>query len=388
MIDDLRGHLEQCCFEADYARAEDGLRARLASTAADDAWLQGLVAGVAAPDEECARAARARFDAAAMPLGGLGLLQEDVQRLAAALGTRDVDISARCLVVFLADNGVVAQGVSQSGQEVTAIVANNLLALSTSSCRMAACAHAPVIPVDVGMATRVCDGRLRGRAAVRGTRDITRGPALTRAQALLAVREGYIAASSCAAAGARLLAAGEMGIGNTTTTAALACVLAGIAPDEAVGRGAGLDAAGLERKRLAVARSLEVNDPCARDVVGSIAAVGGCDIAAMCGFYLGAASCGVPVVLDGVISCVAALCAQRLCPQVAGYMLASHVSQEPAARVLLDQLGLRAPIAAGMHLGEGTGAMAVLPLLDAAVEVYRGCITFEQSGMDAYKVLE
>ena len=150
----------------------------------------------------------------------------------------------------------------------------------------------------------------------------------------------------------------------------------------------GLDAAGLERKRLAVARSLEVNDPCARDVVGSIAAVGGCDIAAMCGFYLGAASCGVPVVLDGVISCVAALCAQRLCPQAAGYMLASHVSQEPAARVLLDQLGLRAPIAAGMHLGEGTGAMAVLPLLDAAVEVYRGCITFEQSGMDAYKVLE
>ena len=207
MTDDLRGHLDQCCFEADYARAEDGLRARFASTAADDAWLQGLIAGVAAPDEECARAARARFDAAAMPLGGLGLLQEDVQRLAAALGTRDVDISARCLVVFLADNGVVAQGVSQSGQEVTAIVANNLLALSTSSCRMAACAHAPVIPVDVGMATRVRDGRLRGRAAVRGTRDITRGPALTRAQALLAVREGYIAASSCAAAGARLLAA-------------------------------------------------------------------------------------------------------------------------------------------------------------------------------------
>ena len=315
-------------------------------------------------------------------------LQEDVQRLAAALGTRDVDISARCLVVFLADNGVVAQGVSQSGQEVTAIVANNLLALSTSSCRMAACAHAPVVPVDVGMATRVRDERLRGRAAVRGTRDITRGPALTRAQALFAVREGYIAASSCAAAGARLLAAGEMGIGNTTTTAALACVLAGIAPDEAVGRGAGLDAAGLERKRLAVARSREVNDPCARDVGGAIAAVGGCDIAAMCGFYLGAASCGVPVVLDGVISCVAALCARRLCPQAAGYMLASHVSQEPVARVLLDQLGLRAPIAAGMHLGEGTGAMAVLPLLDAAVEVYRGCITFEQSGMDAYKVLE
>ena len=382
----LREHLDQRRFEADYARAEDELRARLARTAADDAWLQGLVAGVAAPDEECARAARARFDAAAMPLGGLGLLQEDVQRLAAALGTRDVDISARCLVVFLADNGVVAQGVSQSGQEVTAIVANNLLALSTSSCRMAACAHAPVVSVDVGMATRVRDERLRGRATVRGTRDITRGPALTRAQALFAVREGYIAASSCA--GARLLAAGEMGIGNTTTTAALACVLAGIAPDEAVGRGAGLDAAGLERKRLAVARSLEVNDPCARDVVGAIAAVGGCDIAAMCGFYLGAASCGVPVVLDGVISCVAALCARRLCPQAAGYMLASHVSQEPAARVLLDQLGLRAPIAAGMHLGEGTGAMAVLPLLDAAVEVYRGCITFEQSGMDAYKVLE
>lgn len=211
---------------------------------------------------------------------------------------------------------------------------------------------------------------------------------MTRAQAEQAVLAGAELVRTQKEKGVRLLATGEMGIGNTTTTAALACVLAGIAPDEAVGRGAGLDAAGLERKRLAVARSLEVNDPCARDVVGAIAAVGGCDIAAMCGFYLGAASCGVPVVLDGVISCVAALCARRLCPQAAGYMLASHVSQEPAARVLLDQLGLRAPIAAGMHLGEGTGAMAVLPLLDAAVEVYRGCITFEQSGMDAYKVLE
>lgn len=384
----LQGYLDQQRFEADYARAEDGLRARLADVAADDAWLQALASSIAPVDEGSARAARARFDAAAMPLGGLGLLQEDVQRLAAALGTRDVDISARCLVVFLADNGVVAQGVSQSGQEVTAIVANNLLSLSTSSCRMAACAHAPVISVDAGMATDVRDERLRGCPVVRGTRDITQGPALSRAQALLAVREGYIAASSCAAAGARLLAAGEMGIGNTTTTAALACVLTGIAPDEAVGRGAGLDAAGVERKRLAVARSLEINDPSPRDVLGAIAAVGGCDIAAMCGFYLGAASCGVPVVLDGVISCVAALCARQLCPRAVGYMLASHESQEPAARVLLDRLGLRAPITAGMHLGEGTGAMALLPLLDAAIEVYRGCITFEQSGMDAYEALE
>lgn len=384
----LQGYLDQRRFEADYARAEDGLRARLADVAADDAWLQALASSIAPVDEGSARAAGARFDAAAMPLGGLGLLQEDVQRLAAALGTRDVDISARCLVVFLADNGVVAQGVSQSGQEVTAIVANNLLSLSTSSCRMAACAHAPVIPVDAGMATDVRDERLRGCPVVRGTRDITQGPALSRAQALLAVREGYIAASSCAAAGARLLAAGEMGIGNTTTTAALACVLTGIAPDEAVGRGAGLDTAGVERKRLAVARSLEINDPSARDVLGAIAAVGGCDIAAMCGFYLGAASCGVPVVLDGVISCVAALCARQLCPRAVGYMLASHESQEPAARVLLDRLGLRAPITAAMHLGEGTGAMALLPLLDAAIEVYRGCITFEQSGMDAYEALE
>lgn len=384
----LQDRLDQRGFEADYARAEDGLRESLLGVPADDAWLRDLVGGIASVDEGCARAARARFDAAAMPLGGLGLLQEDVAVIAAASGTEDVDISARCLVVFLADNGVVAQGVSQSGQEVTAIVASNLLNLSTSSCRMAACAHAPVVPIDVGMATPVRDERLRGLAPVRGTRDTTRGPALTRLQALAAVREGYIAASSCVAAGARLLAAGEMGIGNTTTTASLACVLTGIEPVDAVGRGAGLDADGLARKRLAVSRSLAVNAPDGRDVVGAIAAVGGCDIAAMCGFYLGAASCGVPVVLDGVISCVAALCAQRLCPRASGYMLASHVSEEPAARVLLERLGLRAPIAAGMHLGEGTGALALMPLLDAAVEVYRGCITFEQSGMDAYKALE
>ncbi|MDN0069845.1 nicotinate-nucleotide--dimethylbenzimidazole phosphoribosyltransferase [Collinsella ihumii] len=356
--------------------------------AADDAWLRALTARIRPADAQARAAARSHWAAVAKPLGALGLLEDAVCTLAAAQGTPHPVSAPRALAVFFADNGVVAEGISQSGQEVTLTAAHNICGGTASVSCMARVADCAVVPVDVGMAEPVDDARMHVCAPMRGTADIALGPACPRDTVLRAIGVGAHVAGLLADAGARVLAAGEMGIGNTTTSAAVASALTGAAPELTVGRGAGLTSEGLARKRAVVERALRVNqvDACA-DAVDVLAAVGGLDIAAMCGLYLGAAAHGCPAVLDGVISCTAALAAVRVAPELSGYLVASHCSSEPAARLLLDELRLCAPLQAGMHLGEGTGAMALLPLLDMALAVYDEAASFDACGMDAYREL-
>lgn len=353
--------------------------------------LEDLLISVTAPKEGVADEARHRWDAVAKPLGSLGVLEDDIVRIAAAHGTPVIDISRRALAVFAADNGVVAEGVTQCGQEVTALGVSNLCRGVASASRMAEVARCAVSVMDVGVARsltrREAPGLIRKKVR-RGTGDIATGPACTRTEAEAAVLAGADLARELAwQGGFCLLAAGEMGIGNTTTAAAVACALTGMSPDEAVGRGSGLTDEGLERKRAAVARALEVNRPDAGDPVGVLARVGGLDIAAMCGFYLGAAATCIPSVLDGAISVVAALAACRLAPACREYLLASHASAEPVAAPILRELGLSPAIDAGLRLGEGTGALALMPLLDMAAAVYSGAATFTDTGMDAYEHL-
>ena len=341
-----------------------------------------------APVDECARAAAyAQWDSVAHPLGGLGAMEDVVARIAAVQGSANVETSPRALAVFFADNGVVAEGVSQSGQEVTLAVARNMCEGATSACRMAAFADCEVVPVDVGMASPLDDERMVCANVRRGSGNIARGPAMSREEALRAMEAGIAAARGLAHAGARLLVAGEMGIGNTTTSAAVAAVLLDVPAEDVVGRGAGLDDASLARKRAAVKRAIALSAPDAADPVDVIAKVGGFDIAALAGFYLGAAACRVPAVLDGVISCTAALAACRIAPHATGALIGSHASSEPAAGKLLAALGIEAPLRAGMHLGEGAGACAFLPLIDSALCVYRDGKTFSATGMAAYKHL-
>lgn len=360
----------------------------LPKRAVDDAWLKELVARIRPADACAYAAARGHWAAIAKPLGGLGLLEDAVCKLAAAQKTANPSSAPRALAVFFADNGVVTEGISQSGQEVTLAAARNICAGAASVNCMARAAECAVVPVDVGMVQPLDDARMHTCAPLRGTADIACGPACSRDAALHALAAGVRVASMLADAGVRVLAAGEMGIGNTTTSAAVASALTGASPELTVGRGAGLTSEGLARKRTVVARALAVNrvDDGA-DVVDVLASVGGLDIAAMCGFYLGAAACGRPAVLDGVISCTAALAAARIAPNAKGYLLASHCSSEPAARLLLDELALVAPLQAGMHLGEGTGALALMPLLDMACAVYAQAASFDASGLEAYREL-
>lgn len=349
--------------------------------------LEEIVARIPPADPEAMAQARRHWDEIAHPLHSLGLLEDAVVRIAGACGSPDVDVSRRAVVAMCADNGVVAEGVAQTGQEVTAIVTENMSKGDASVCRMARLAGADVIPVDIGVAVPVTGERIVRRSVRRGTANLALGPAMSREECRRAVLTGVEIAGDLVQNGYRLLATGEMGIGNTTTSAAVAAVLLGADPAEVAGRGAGLSTEGLARKIDAIRRGLAVNRPDAGDPLDVLHKVGGLDLAGLTGVFLGGALHRVPVIIDGLISSVAALCAARLCPAALGYMLASHASGEPAGDLVLRALGLRPVICAGMRLGEGTGAVALMPLLDMALAVYREMVAFSQLPMDAYEPL-
>lgn len=351
---------------------------------ASEKELGRLLAGITPPDEAARRAAHARWAACAHPLGSLGLLESEVERVAALTGSADVDISRRAVLVLCADNGVVAEGVTQCDSSVTGIVAKNLAAKRTAVCRMAAAADCAVVPVDMGMLDFAQQpGVLECRIA-NGTANIAIGPAMTRQQAAQAVLAGVKLAQRQKNAGCNLLATGEMGIGNTTTASAAACALLRRAPAEMTGRGAGLSDAGLRRKIQVIEQALRVNAPDPDDALDVLSKVGGFDIAGMCGVFLGGAVYQVPVLMDGFISAVAALCAVRLCPAAEKAIFASHVSAEPAGQLVLKAIGKTPLITAQMRLGEGTGAVAAMPLLDMALAVYRDSYTFAEGKIAAY----
>ena len=345
--------------------------------------LKTLLSTVTPPDETARAAAHAHWAALAKPLGGLGLLETMVEGAAALTGTETPALTRRAVLVLCADNGVVAQGVSQTDASVTRAVLQNLSARRTSVCRMAAAAHCTVVPVDMGVAGAPVPGAVNCRIAP-GTADFTLGPAMIRAQAVQAIAYGIELVCAQKRAGMQMLATGEMGIGNTTTSSAVASVLLNQPVQTMTGRGAGLSDAGLRRKIAAIEQGIAVNHPDAADPLGVLAALGGFDIAGLCGVFLGGALEDLPVVMDGFISGVAALCAVRLCPAASKAVFASHASSEPAARLVLDALDKKPLITADLHLGEGTGAVASLPLWDMALAVYNGCYSFAEGGIAPY----
>ena len=345
--------------------------------------LKTLLSGITPPDEAARAAAHAHWAGLAKPLGGLGALETLLEDAAALTGSAALNVSRRAVLVLCSDNGVVAQGVSQTDQSVTRAVAENLAARRTSVCQMARTAHCDVVPVDMGMAGDPVPGVADCRIAA-GTADFTQGPAMTRAQAVEAVGRGIRLVQEQKAAGVQLLATGEMGIGNTTTSSAVAAVLLGQPVERMTGRGAGLSDEGLARKVDAICRGILRNKPDPTDPLDVLAKLGGFDLAGLCGVFLGGALEGVPVVMDGFISGVAALCAVRLCPAAEKAVFASHCSAEPAARIVLEALGKAPIITAGLHLGEGTGAVASIPLWDMALAVYGGCYSFAEGGIAPY----
>ena len=338
---------------------------------------------IAQPDSAAAAAARAHWDGIAKPLNGLGHFEDMVVKIAALTGKPQVRLDKRAVVVLCADNGVVAEGVTQTDASVTATMAGQIRDHKSSVCLMAASARADVFAVDMGMLKRV-DG-VDGCHIADGTGNIAVGSAMTREEACRAIAHGMELVKGYAEQGYQLLATGEMGIGNTTTSSAVAAVLLNLPVETVTGRGAGLSDAGLQRKCAAITRAIEVNQPDGADALDVLAKLGGFDIAGMVGVFLGGALYRVPVLIDGLISSISALIAARLCPNSRCAMLASHTSAEPAAAAILAELGLTAVLHAGMKLGEGTGAVCMMPLLDMALSVYHNSAAFTDTGIEQYQ---
>lgn len=345
--------------------------------------LYNLIKKITPANEKAYDACIYHFDHIAKPVGSLGKLETLLAKIAGASGTPKIDLSKKCVLVFCADNGVLAQGVAQSTHDVTTAIANSLVRHTTSVNTMAAACGADVFPIDMGMIDQV-DG-LIPHSIARGTNDISEGPAMTLEQAKQAILTGIHLVKERKEEGYRIIATGEAGIGNTTTSSAILSVLLDVPVEKVTGRGSGLTDDGLLRKQNAIKKTLEVNKPDASDALDVLAKVGGFDIAGMTGAFLGGAIYGIPVIMDGFISGVAALLAVKLCPYVKDYILPSHISAEPAGQMLMEALGLDPIIHANMRLGEGTGAVALMPLLDMAAAVYWNAASFDDINVEAYE---
>ncbi len=336
-------------------------------------------------DSQAMEASWKHWDSIAKPLRSLGKLEETVVKIAGMQRTPQVDVKNKELIVMCADNGVVAEGISQTGQDVTAVVAENFLDDRTCTALMAKECGAALVPVDIGM---VKDTRVDHSDKVAyGTKDFLKEPAMTRAQAIQAIEVGIHRAEKAKQDGYRMLATGEMGIGNTTTSSAVVSVLLDVPVETVTGKGAGLSNAALSHKCDVIREAVRKHRPDPNDALDVLSKVGGFDIAGMAGVCLGGAALGMPVVIDGFISAAAAITAQHIRPQVTDYLLASHVSGEPASELLIEKLGLDPWLHCNMRLGEGSGAVAMFPILDMALKVYYSMATFEGIHIEAYQPL-
>lgn len=336
-------------------------------------------------DRTAMERAQRRWNNVGKPLHSLGLLERDIIQIAGIIGSEMVQLKRRCAVIFCADNGVVAEGVTQTDSSVTKAVAEAIAGGTSSINRLAGLFSADVFAVDVGMNTRSISGGIIDRRVAGGTQNIAERPAMSESQARKAISAGIDMVRDCAEKGYDIIVSGEMGIGNTTTSAAIASVLLNKKAEDITGRGAGLDDEGLKRKINAVRRAVDINRPDENDAVDILSKLGGFDIAAMAGTFLGGGIYRVPIVIDGFISAIAAALAYKLCPHARDYMLCSHVSAEPAGMEILRLIGLKPLITAEMHLGEGTGGMFLIPLLDGALSVYGQAHSFDDLKIKHYE---
>ena len=334
---------------------------------------------------------RSRWDGVAKPLDSLGRFEDITARIGAVHDSDDLDIKKRAVIIMCADNGVVEEGISQSGQDVTAAVAGWMGKGKSSVCRMAKTCKADTIAVDVGINM---DGTPKGvldRKVMKGTRNFAHEPAMTEDECMQAIDAGIDIVGECSTRGYKLLATGEMGIGNTTTSSALAAALLGLEAADVTGRGAGLSNSGLSKKIRVIQDALDRY--CPEDDVDirspeyasqMLACVGGLDIAGLAGVFIGGALFHIPVIIDGFISSVAALVAERLAPGTRNYMIASHIGSEPGMKYILDELGLKAVIDGNLSLGEGTGAVLLMPLLDTVLSLYTDGLEFRETTVEQY----
>ena len=347
-----------------------------------------LLKEIREPDKEAMEKAGAHWLNIAKPLKSFGKFEDLIVRIAGIRGEAFFSLRKRALIVMCADNGVVEEGVTQTGQHMTGVVSENFLKGDTSASKLAEYAKVKVFPVDIGVREDI-PGLTDPKVKVRsGTGNIAREEAMTREEAERAVLTGIAMAGSLKKKGYDLIATGEMGIGNTTVSSALTAFLLDAEPKSVTGRGAGLSGEGLSRKAAVVKAILKRHSPDKDDPLDIISKMGGLDIAGLTGVFLGGAVYRIPVIIDGFISAAAALLAFRINKLTSEYMLPSHSSKESGEGLIMEALGLSPVIDGGMFTGEGCGALMLIPLLDMVLKVYNEMITFDSlSGGERYRLL-
>ena len=344
--------------------------------------LQGLLNAIGESDAGAMQAALARQDSLAKPPHSLGVLEDLSVKLAGITGRLYNPVDRRRILIFASDNGVVAEGVASCPQSVTLSQTVNFTRGLTGVAVLAKHFHAELDVMDVGINADFAQPGVRDLKIAHGTRNFAVEPAMTREQALKAVQIGVDAAMRAARDGMQIIGVGEMGIGNTTTSSAVLSALLGLPAARTVSRGAGIDDAAFARKLRVIDGALSRWHPDAGDPLDVLTKVGGFDLAAMCGAFIGAAVARLPAVIDGFISAVAALCAYRMNPRCAGYMIPSHASAEQGYRLAMEAMSLKPMLLLNMRLGEGSGCPIAFELVAASQSVLKDMATFQEAAID------
>ena len=341
------------------------------------------------PDRDIEKAVSDRFDNIAKPIDGLGEFEKIIEKIGAITATEDIDISKRAVVIMIADNGIVEEGVTQSDSSVTRDVAKLMRDERSSVGVISKVADCDTFPINIGIKGKPIDGLIDMKIA-DGTNNFSKLPAMKIDDTFRAIMTGIDMVRCLKNDGYKIIATGEMGIGNTTSSSAIIASLLFRMPEEIVGRGAGLSNEKLLHKINVVKNSLRFHelDTGIADPIDALSSVGGLDIAGLAGVFIGGSIFRIPIIVDGLISGAAALVAERIVPGVRDYMIASHIGKEPGMKFIFDELDLHPVINAGMKLGEGTGAVMLLPLLDTALALYKNGTLFNDIKLKKYERFE
>ncbi len=337
---------------------------------------------IEATNKEVGQEAQKRLDSLTKPPGSLGILEKIVVQLAEIQGKPMPTLGKKAVMTMAGDHGVVEEGVTPYPQEVTPQMVLNILNNGAAINVFSNHVGAEVIVTDVGVAADPIEHpNLNNRRVRSGTRNMAKEPAMTLEEAIAAIEVGISLVNEKVEKGLTMVATGEMGIGNTTPSSAILAVFSGTDLEVITGRGTGLDDEGLKHKQNVIKKAIEVNQPDPNDALDVLRKVGGLEIAALTGVVLGAAANKIPVVIDGFISSAAALVAYKINSNCKEYMIASHLSQEPGHKIMLEQIGLQPMLYLDLRLGEGTGAVLAFSLIEAGVKIIHEMATFEEAGV-------
>lgn len=332
--------------------------------------------------EDAVKEAWIRIDSLTKPLGSLGELEEIAAKMAGITGKVHNKIDKKTVVIMCADNGVCEEGVSNCPQEFTVTITNNFTRGITGVCVLSAFANSDITVVDVGVKGDFNNPKIIDKKITYGTKNIAKEAAMSREEAIRAIEVGIEVVDKLVKEGYNLLGTGEVGIGNTTTSAAVLSALSELPVDAVVGKGSGLTEEQFENKKAVVQRAIDINKPNKEDVIDVLSKVGGLDIAGLCGCFLGAAKNRIPIVIDGIISSAAALCAYRLCNYARDFMFPSHLSEEPGVVYIAKELSLNPMLNLRMRLGEGSGCPLAFNIIESALYTMDNMATLEEATID------